>query len=809
MYKKYILVLCTILFVSLCNLQAQSEGPTVSITTDKGCGDNAQFAVGETTVISWELTGAQSNTQYGYEMIVYAGAVVLNRWYGEFETDSSGNWSDDKPGFISPPLGAHEVKIEIYDYKVYSNYINNPLTTDAEALTSDTCVYYVAEPECSCDDVEVTASLDKETVTPGDTVTLTVTADKDTECTFTFKEETLLVDLGELGGTIYPLKEGAHMDERAEQITVTYSFAIPTGSEGSYSIGITYRDEDCLWNIYVPLTVKKEDTEPGKIEGTISVLSLTTPLEINKSGYAMVKVTNPSQEATTYTVKVSAPSGIKLAQSTYYVQVGGNSSKELRVSFITLEEGTHTLTFELQVGDQIVSEISSDVKVKPEASLEIISPPLKMKLKDEVNLNLKVKNASNKDITFQVSASASEGLQLAKTNWQIPVNAGQSEILNIPVKAVGHSPDYVDFELLLEGELIDSLRWNVTVEDGTGLLLPAAIAAALLIALSLTVAIHQHGRQPETQENDQMQIMGYVEAGNEAEQTGDSQGAAENYENAADLYRKIGKVEKAVGLYKQAEEIYRQLNLLAKARETEEKAAKAYEEAGLRAQERSEFWKAADYFEKAADLWKKANNVEKPMELYEKASELLKQTKNLARAREVKEKAAESYEKAGILAYRITEFQRAAELYEEAADRWQKTGRVGKAIELYEKAAGLWRKLENAVKAKETEEKTAILWEEAGIKAQKTNEFQRAAEFYMKSANSWRKTGNERRAKEVKEKTAILYEEAGLKAQKFGEFQKAADYFEGAADLWRKIGNESKARIAEEKALEAYAKTNY
>jgi len=804
MYRKYILILCTILFVSLCNLQAQSDGPTVSITTDKGCGDEAQFTVGEKAVFLWKLTGAENNTQYGYEMTVYAGTVVLNKWQGEFETDSSGNWSDNKPSIISLPLGAHEVKIEIYDYKVYSNYITNPLTAKPRALTSYTCVYYVAKPECSCDDVVLTASLDRETVTPGDTCTLTITADKDAECAFTFNEETLLVDLGELGGIVFPLKEGADVDEGTEQITVTYVFAIPTGSEGLYRIGVTYHDEDCLWNTYVYLTVKKEEPK-----GTISVLSLTTPLETSKSGYALVKVTNPSQETTTYTVKVSAPSGIRLAQPTYSVQIGGNSSKELRVSFITLEEGTHTLTFELQVGDQIVSEVSSDVKVNPEASLEIISPPLEMKLNDEVNLKVKVKNASNKDIIFQVSASASEGLQLVETNWQIRVDAGESEILNIPVKAVGHSPDYIDFELLLEGELIDSLRWNVTVEDGTGLLLPAAIAAALLIALSLTVAIHQHGRQPETQENDQMQIMGYVEAGNAAEQTGDSQGAAENYENAADLYRKIGKVEKAVGLYKQAEEIYRQLNLLAKARETEEKAAKAYEEAGLRAQENGEFWKAADYFEKAADLWKKAKNVEKPMELYEKASELLRQTKNLTKAREVEEKAAESYEKAGTLAYRITEFQRAAELSEEAADRWRETGRVGKAIELYEKAAELWRKLGNAVKAKETEEKTAILWEEAGINAQKTNEFQRAAEFYRRSANSWRKTGNERRAKEVKEKTAALYEEAGLKVQEIGEFQKAADYFERAADLWRKIGNESKARTAEEKALEAYGKASY
>ncbi len=86
---------------------------------------------------------------------------------------------------------------------------------------------------------------------------------------------------------------------------------------------------------------------------------------------------------------------------------------------------------------------------------------------------------------------------------------------------------------------------------------------------------------------------------------------------------------------------------------------------------------------------------------------------------------------------------------------------------------------------------------------------EKPTELYEKASELLRQTKNLARAKEVKEKTALLYEEAGIKAQKFGEFQRAADYFEGAADLWRKIGNKSKARIAEEKALEAYAKTNY
>jgi len=828
MYRKYILVLCTILFVSLCNLQAQSDGPTVSITTNKGCGDNAQFAVGEIAVISWELTGAQSYTQYRYEMTVYAGISVLNKWYGELETDRYGNWSVAMPGVISPPLGAHEVKIEIYDCQVYYNYITNPHATNTSVLTSDTCVYYVKGEvvipgtECSCEAVELTATLNKATVKPGDTCTLTVTADNRMKCGFIFLAQSMEIDLGELGGIVRPMNSDRRVAAGDKETLATYTFTIPKGSEGEYSVNIFYSDRDCTWTTYTSLTVEKEEPK-----GTISVLSLTTPLEINKSGYARVKVTNPSGKATTYTVKVSASSGIRFAQFTYSVQVEGNSSKEVRVNFTAQKEGTHTLTFELQAGGRTLDSVSRAVKVtktsKPaktsrptttysKGTISVVSRSRTLKVNEKGSVTLEVTNPSDTDITYTILIEYPENaIKLNPGDTRtLRVKKRYSSEITIHFTALKEGNHTMRFNLRAGNQRLGSTSSTIRVEAPSTIPYVGEIDTEVLMMLMGGVAFFAliGGIVMKLTPDRKLSARKYEKNSDKTKERGDSQEDAENYVKKANVYRKIGKVGKAVGLYKKAADIYRHLNLLARARETEEKAAKTYEEAGLRAQEKGDLQKAADYFEKAAGLWKKANNVEKPVELYEKAADLWRNTGNEAKAKEAEEKTAESYEEAGILADRITEYQRAAELYEKAADLFRKTGNVEKSIELYKKAAKIQRQRGNPTKAKEAEEKAAETYVEAGTLGHLIGEFQKAGDYYEKATDLWRKTGNESKAREVERVTAVAYERAGDKSKEAGKFQKAGELYEKAADIWRKTGNKFGAKEAEEKALEAYEKAH-
>ncbi len=555
----------------------------------------------------------------------------------------------------------------------------------------------------------------------------------------------------------------------SNQITVDLSFS----EEGYFTITFSLLAEEMMLNS-VSTTILVE-IEP---EGIISIVSQPETLRINEEGSIVLEVENPTLKDITYVVEVTAPAAIRVRQTSYTLPVTHTSSKTVEVHISSSEEeGYYTLTFLLFVEERVLDTTSATILVKepPAGSLELLFPPSTIRLKESVTLKLQIKNTSEKAITYRLSASASKGLSLPQTSWNVFVSAGDTEVLEVPVTAQGASPEYVSFELFYETTKVSSVSWNVTVEEGiteksTNLLLAVLVLAGVAVAFMSILRyralsqkkIPRHPEEPASQDLANI----YEKAGDGSMEKGNPENAAEFYEKAGDLWRRMKNVERAVELYKKAAEIWKKLKNVGAAKRNEEKIAEAYEEAGHLSQKNSEFQKAGEFYEKAATLYRQVNNSGKSAELYELSIKMWRQIGNKEKIRENSEKAAEIYEEVGNLAQKIEELQ--------------KTGESHKIGEFFERAADLQREIST----------------------------EKAAELYERAARFWEKLDNREKMKENEERIAELYERIGLDAHEAGRFQKAGIYYEKAAYLWRKMGNESRARETEEKALTAYEKAN-
>ncbi len=779
--------------------------------------------------------------------------------------------------------------------------------------------------QCSCEYLDLKAHVSDTVVEPGDTIAFTIIAENKSDCLYDLSNGRLEVDLGVLGGKIYPELLITEIPSKEVRDISYFEHTIPDVAEGEYTVSIFFYIEEpsyvlisspsspsssCIRRAVLTLEVRIGP------KGTISVVSSPQSLKIDESGSIKVKIHNPTKKDITYTVNVSAPSAIKMTQSSYVLSVGKESSKELTINFTALEEGTHTVDFilsaeakELDVASVIIKVEELEARIVPKGTISVVSSPpsrridesgsIKVKIhnptkkditytvnvsapsaikmtqssyvlsvgkesskeltayftalkegtytvdfilsaeakelnatsvvikveepaagvldivtapsqttqKETVNLELRVTNTSKKNIAYTVTASPSGGLSLSQTVWNISVAAGDSKSLIVSATAVGSDEQSIDFELSCEGRSLSKLSWNTTVEENATPFFPeenttvylffgGAFIAALAGAFSLMKLMEA---KPPGQTGSTTEHLARTseKAGNSAEEKGDLNEAAKSYERAAEVWRKIDKVERAVEFYRKAAELRRRLGKVAEALKNEEKTAETYEEAGLKAQKMGQLEKAAAYLEKAADIWRKTGNVEKTLELYEKLVDMYEKLKNTAKAQEMREKTAEVCEKTARLAQELREVQSAAKYYEKAVRLWLNAGKTEKAIDLCRTSAALQG--ENNSVGRGT---TAALYERAGDEAEREGILAKAGDFYEKAADLQRKTGNEKAAIGNEEKAATLYEMAGQEAIGTNQFERAENCYEKAVDLWRKAGNESKVKEVEGKTIE-------
>lgn len=772
MLRKYTWIVAALLFLGVYSLPLQGGAapPNLFIKTDKGCGDETWFSVGDDIDFSYMLSGAAPLSEYKYWVKIYSNTgAVLSSWKGLFKTDGAGTSStESKKSRVSFPSGVQYAEISIPSLGILN-------TCTFIVLASD----YTTEYEY----VKFTVSLNKTTANPGDMVTLTVNVENKMEYPFYFNSQNLEVDLGELGGVVSPPSPETHVLAGTTRTVVVYEFPIPDVPEDEYSITIVY-SESYIGTLLTPPATPYKSTWAActflsveiKLKGTISIVSQPETLRINEVGSIVMKVTNPTLKDMTYVVEVAAPAAIHVSQTSYTLPVTHASSKTIVVPISSSEEeGYYTLTFSLFVEKRILDTTSATITVKepPAGSLELLSPPSTIRLNESVTLKLQIKNTSRKAITYRATASASEGLILSQTSWNVSVAAGDKKILEIPVVARGASPNYINFELFYENTKISSVSWNVTVEEGIieenmnlflSMLAVAGLAAASMILWNRAHTQKKILRHPEEPASQDLANI-YEKAGDGSTEKGNLGNAAEFYEKAGDIWRRMKNVERAVELYRKAAEIWKKLKNVGAAKRNEEKIAEVYEEAGRLSQKNGDFQKAGEFYEKAAALYRMVNNCGKSAELYEMTIKIWEKVGNKEKIRENTEKAAEAYEEVGSLAQKIEELQKTGksqkigEFFERAADL-QREISTEKAVELYDKAARIWEKMDNKEKMKENEEKTAEIYEKIGLNADEAGIFQKAGIYYETAASFWWKTGNESRARETEEKALAAYEKA-------------------------------------------------
>ncbi|MGC1120048.1 MAG: hypothetical protein WBA22_03050 [Candidatus Methanofastidiosia archaeon] len=720
-----------------------APGPELYIETDRGCG--GQFTLSEETLLSFWMTGAAPDSEYLYWVKIYTeSGETLCGWRGMVATDSAGSTSKiDIEHIISLPVGLQYAEVSIPELGLEST---------CSLLVEGNTEIPSAGYKCHCEELTLSSTLEQDAVTPGDPLTLTVRVENRMDCEIILDKESLVVDLGSLGGKVYPLKENRKIDSYAASNIEIVLVSVPYLATGAYPINIeyTYRDISkgtlfsCTWAAYTQVDINSS--------GTLSVVS-SPPVTKNREGSIVLEVANPTTESTTYTVVVTPPDGITLLNDPIItLPVAGQSTQQITIPFIGEKEGEYILNFTLLVGDTVIDEISATVQVTGfKGSLELVSPPSSAKPNETVNLKFRVTNTSPEDTTYTLSVDVSEeftallssilngsytlsadvsGELTVANSLSVSVPAGGTVDLSLPVTPAEEGSFLLTFDLFCEGDLIDSVEWRVTVEQGINIVVMAAVVAAVVVtgagaAFAAKSFLSKHG---------------LTEKG------------------AAEAWEKINRIEQAAEIYKKGADIQEQLKNIKGALKDREEAALLYEKAAAMAEESGSYEKAASLWEKAACEWQKTKKVDRAGQDFEKTAYLFNRTGNTVHAREAQEMAAQAYEQAATLGMEIKEFRAAGTFYEKAGALYREADKPHEASQVYNKAEDLWNQVQDLDKKQKTEETLGATYEEEAKKAEERGDYERAALSYEKAADTWRKMGNQSRAAKDEQKALELYD---------------------------------------------------
>jgi len=458
---KRIVVFATIFLLATSSV-VYSQPFTASIVVFPSCGSQfayGQKAFGELYVSDDAWVTRWVEDQYGY---------TWYHWGTRYYTAGSHSFS----GYMGLPIGLHVMKIHAVR------------VSDGAEIT-DQCEYIVccgysvwipARPSCNCEDVVFAADVDRTQVTPGDYVTVTVTATNNMapDCKKRFDAGHLEIDWGILGGDTSPLEKDLSVKPGETRTILEETHLIPPVSEGEYSIVISYSDSECTWIDYAALSVVLPT------EGSFEILSYPDVINVDEKGRIKILIRNQSQKQAQFSLSVEAPSEVYLPRSLYTTTIPRAGYQEINVEFRPEEVGFYTIDLELTSEGETMGSASLSIKVEKPLSgkIDVVSPPEDTTINESTSTVLRVMNSGEYDTTYQISA-AGTGVQIgAIPELFVPkLQSRDVEIFLTPVEEGTHE---VMLRLETEGQLMDSVTVSFETEEKFPLLVVGAITAGIL-----------------------------------------------------------------------------------------------------------------------------------------------------------------------------------------------------------------------------------------------------------------------------------------------------------------------------------------
>ena len=360
-------------------------------------------------------------------------------------------------GYAGFPMGPHIMKI-------HAVRVSDSAVADHECTYSVCCGYSAwipDQPGCRCEDVTFLVEMDKETVTPGDDITLrvTVTNTMEADCSKKFDAGHLEIDWGILGGSTSPLKRDLSVKSGETRAILEETHVIPPVSEGDYAVMVSYSDAECTWMDYSTISVEI------MTEGSLEILSYPASINVGEKGGIKVLVRNKSQKEAQYTLLVEAPSRIDCTQTSISTLIPRAGYRELIIPFQPQEAGTYIVTLEL-VSDGILmgqAMVTISVEKPLSGTVKVISPPYPPAVNEDISMELSVFNTSMYDSVYRIQAVSSEHVQITPIP-ELYVPAAQSKNVEIFMTAITQGTHDITLYLESGGQVLDMIDLSFTTE---------------------------------------------------------------------------------------------------------------------------------------------------------------------------------------------------------------------------------------------------------------------------------------------------------------------------------------------------------
>lgn len=361
-------------------------------------------------------------------------------------------------GYAGFPMGPHIMKL-------------HAVRVSDSAVADDVCAYTVCcgysawipdQPGCKCEDVTFSAEIDKETVSPGDdiTVRVTVTNTMGADCSKKFDAGHLEIDWGILGGDTSPLERDLSVKSGETRVILEETHIIPPVSEGDYNVVISYSDAECTWIDYTTVSVEIPT------EGSFEILSYPDSINVGEKGRIKVLIRNKSQKEAQYTLLIGAPPGLDCTQTSISSIIPRAGYREITIPFQPEEAGTFTVTLELMSEGTLIGQAPVTISVEKPLSgtLRMMTPPHPPVVDESMSMELEVVNTSMYDSAYQMKAVPSGNVQVTPIP-ELYIPALQSRNVEIFMTTDAQGVHDIILYLETEGQVLDMVEVSFKTEE--------------------------------------------------------------------------------------------------------------------------------------------------------------------------------------------------------------------------------------------------------------------------------------------------------------------------------------------------------
>ncbi|MBU7013918.1 MAG: hypothetical protein HXS52_08260 [Theionarchaea archaeon] len=465
--KKYVVLALLLLVVSSNAVVSQPFTATVALFP--GCGLQywyGQEVCGEIVVSDDAWVTRWVEDQYGN---------IWYHWGTRYYTAGVHHFC----GYMGLPIGVHVMNIE-------AQRISDG------AIATDQCQYTVCcvssiwipgRPSCNCEDVTFSVDIDKREGSPGDYITVVVTATNDMggDCNKKFDAGHLEIDWGILGGNTSPLEKDVLVRPGDTKTILEETHLIPLIPEGDYNVVVYYSDSECTWIDYTMISVVLTT------EGSLEVLSYPDIMNVDEKGRVRVLVRNKSQKEAEFTLVASAPSEIHLLQNRYTVTIPRAGYTQIDVAFQPEERGTYSLELELTSEGQSLGHTVVSIQVEKPISgqLEVIHPPDDVSKTESTVAVLRITNTGQYDTDYRLTASA-ENVEIQPiSDFFVP--GSQNREVQIYMTPLAEGVHQVTFQLLAEDHLMDSASVAFETTKSPPLLMIGGIVTVVVVLVGIAL----------------------------------------------------------------------------------------------------------------------------------------------------------------------------------------------------------------------------------------------------------------------------------------------------------------------------------